>query len=257
MFRAIQQKKLLTGSSHHALSVGPYCANDYRFVGLFPNQIWRWGYFPAVLWVETDRTANRIPQILWAGRMLKFKRVDLLLSAVAWVRAHGEKPFRLKIVGLGPEEEKLRTLSNNLELTDICEFQGPQTPEKIALLMDQSDIYVLPSDRNEGWGVVVNEAMSHGCCVIGSKDAGSVPYLIQDKVNGRIFDGANVENLGRILGWCIDNPERRLKIGMAAKKTITELWSPTVAAKRFLTLCEQIGEQRPSIFTDNGPCSPA
>jgi glycosyltransferase involved in cell wall biosynthesis len=160
-------------------------------------------------------------------------------------------------VGLGPEKENLRMLSTRLGLSDICEFQGAQSPDKIALMMDEADIYVFPSDRNEGWGIVVNEAMSHRCCVIGSKDAGSVPWLIQDGVNGRIFDGKSVENLGQILRWCVDNNELRMEMGISARETITELWSPSVAAERFLTLCETSHKQQNSAFSDNGPCSPA
>jgi glycosyltransferase involved in cell wall biosynthesis len=80
--------------------------------------------------------------------------------------------------------------------------------------------------------------------------------LIENGVNGRTFDGSNAENLGGILRWCIDHPDRRREMGMAARKTILELWSPEVAATRLVQLVEALEKREPSPFRDEGPCSP-
>jgi glycosyltransferase involved in cell wall biosynthesis len=131
------------------------------------------------------------------------------------------------------------------------------SPEEVGKAMEKADIYVLPSNQQEGWGAVVNEAMSRGCCVIGSKSAGSVPWLIRDGVNGYIFDGDDAENLGRILLRCLEAPDRTREMGRNARATMLNLWSPEVAAERFLQLCAAIESGKSSPFNDGGPCSPA
>lgn len=239
---------------HHLLAVGPYCAEDYRYLGLFRKRMWRWGYFPEASSFADHRKLDRQPIILWAGRMISWKRVDLLLRAAAWIRTNGGS-FQLWLIGDGPEEKKLRLLASSLGLLDVCKFFGPLSPSEVVTAMENADIYVFPSNQEEGWGVVVNEAMGRGCCVIGSKNTGSVPWLIRDGVNGCVFEGRSVNNLGRIILWCIENPMSRKEMGLAAQSTIESLWSPTVAADRFLTLCTAIEGGKASPFEDEGPCS--
>jgi len=243
-------------SVHHLLAVGPYCADDFRLIRAHQGRMWRWGYFPQVPPAISRHPSYDVPVVLWAGRMISWKRVDLLIRAAAWVRERGAN-FRLRLIGYGAEEERLRALATHLGLADRCEFQGPMSPEGVGKAMEEADIYVLPSNQQEGWGAVVNEAMSRGCCVIGSKSAGSVPWLIRDGVNGYIFDGDDAENLGRILLRCLEAPDRTREMGRNARATMLNLWSPEVAAKRFLQLCAAIESGKPSPFNDGGPCSPA
>ena len=51
----------------------------------------------------------------------------------------------------------------------------------------------MTSNQEEGWGVVVNEAMNSGCVVIGSNLAGSVPYLIENGKNGLIYNCGDLQ----------------------------------------------------------------
>jgi glycosyltransferase involved in cell wall biosynthesis len=45
-------------------------------------------------------------------------------------------------------------------------------------------VFIFTSDRNEGWGAVLNEAMGSGCAVVAADLIGSVPYLIEHKKMG-------------------------------------------------------------------------
>ena len=259
--RVLRAALQIHGSSrhraHHLLAVGPYCASDYRLLRSFPGRMWRWGYFPQVPDRLNRKESGDEMVILWAGRMLDLKRVDLLLEGAAWARAEGSGHFRVRLIGYGPEEERLRALARRLGLADSCEFLGPMSPEDVWKAMEQADIYVFPSNQQEGWGAVVNEAMSYGCCVIGSQSAGSVPWLIRDGMNGYIFCGHSAEKLGRILLRCLESPARTREMGVAAHNTMVSLWSPQVAAERFLQLCDALEAGKPPSFGDGGPCSPA
>ena len=58
------------------------------------------------------------------------------------------------------------------------------SPEKVRSVMEKSHIFVFTSSHLEGWGAVVNEAMNSGCAVVANVQAGAVPYLIEQGVNG-------------------------------------------------------------------------
>jgi len=66
--------------------------------------------------------------------MIAWKRVDLLIRAAAWARGQGAS-FRLRLIGYGAEEERLRALATHLGLADRCEFQGPMSPEEVGKAM--------------------------------------------------------------------------------------------------------------------------
>lgn len=241
--------------NYHLLSVGPYCAEDYKFLGSFKNRMWRWGYFPNIQDNPLPKKWNTIPTILWAGRMVDWKRVDLLLNAASWARQNGCSPFYLRIIGGGPEEDRLKGLAASLQLLDICTFEKPMSPQEIGQAMEEAEYYVLPSDKNEGWGVVVNEAMAHGCCLIAAKQAGAVPWLIQNGVNGYIFESKCPQYLGELIKICVNNPSLSQSIGIAGQSSI-RLWSPKTAAERLVNLSMALSEKKPSLYSDNGPCSP-
>jgi glycosyltransferase involved in cell wall biosynthesis len=248
--------KLSHKKNYQLLAIGPYCVDDFRFLRAFKNQMWRWGYFPEFPAQQRQRKPGTTATILWAGRMLPLKRVDLLLNSVAWVRANGTERFYLRIIGNGSEEGCLKLLAARLGLMDICSFENSMPNSVLKQVMKEADIYVFPSDKNEGWGVVVNEAMCQGCCVIGSRNAGAVPWLIKDGVNGYTFEGNDALGLGQLIQTCLKNPESSYALGVAAQETMN-LWSPKEAAERLLNLSQLLLNGQQSPYNDGGPCSPA
>lgn len=253
----LRRIRKLEQPTHHLLAVGPYCASDFRFMRMFRDRMWRWGYFPDVPNLEAAREANPVPVVLWAGRMLDWKQVDLLIKAAKWAREHGAPPFQVKLVGNGTEEQNLRALTTRSGLDDVVSFHPALEYSLMMQEMQRVDIYVLPSSKFEGWGAVVNEAMANGCCVIGSTLAGAVPWLIRDGVNGYHFDGKSAQALGEKLLYCLTHPDERQALGQAARTTIQELWSPELAAERLIQLSRSLLERTaPPPFAD-GPCSKA
>jgi glycosyltransferase involved in cell wall biosynthesis len=112
------------------------------------------------------------------------------------------------------------------------------------------------SDRNEGWGAVLNESMANGCAVVASNLIGSVPFLVKDGENGLIFQSEDIDSLYQKVKSLLDNAELRAMLSQNAQRTMQEIWSPQNAAIRFLHLVEalQNGEDTPFI---EGPCSKA
>lgn len=117
----------------------------------------------------------------------------------------------------------------------------------------EADVYVLPSDGGEGWGGVVNEAMSEGCAVIATHECGSGETLINHGVNGLLFQAGDVEELTQCLRLVQDDPALRVKLARQGTETITKKWSPDTAAQRLLAVCDALLSDRAIACFAEGP----
>lgn len=114
-------------------------------------------------------------RLVFVGRLVGWKAVDLTLQAVALTRKSGVD-VRLDILGEGPETERLQALAKALELQDVVTFHGFLPQAECAVKMAQADALVLNSLRECG-GAVVLEAMSLGLPVIAADWGGPADYL--------------------------------------------------------------------------------
>jgi glycosyltransferase involved in cell wall biosynthesis len=109
--------------------------------------------------------------LLAVGLLYEAKGFDVLLEAL--VRLPGE---RLVLVGDGPLRAKLESLAAQLRVSDRVDFHGQAPKEKIAELMQQARVVVVPS-RFETSGVVALEALASGAPVVASA-VGALPELL-------------------------------------------------------------------------------
>ncbi len=84
-------------------------------------------------------------QILYAGRLLKLKNLDLLIGTFKKVLLKTDKNLTLKIIGEGPEEASLQLTINNLQLTDKVSIQRSFIQEKLFSEIKRSYLCILPS----------------------------------------------------------------------------------------------------------------
>jgi glycosyltransferase involved in cell wall biosynthesis len=138
----------------------------------------------------TTARGPRGKRIICVGRLDPVKGVPLLLEAFeAVLKAHPDAT--LSIVGDGPSRADLETRAKGLG--NAVEFLGYQASEDIPGLLDQSDIFVLPSFA-EGVPVVFMEAMAARLPVIASRVAG-VGELVEDGVSGFTIPPGDVSTL--------------------------------------------------------------
>lgn len=157
-------------------------------------------------------------------------------------------------------EEELKSSVVARKLSDQVHFLGFQPTEVVRMEMEKSSIFLMTSDRNEGWGAVVNEAMNSGCVVVADHMVGATPYLIKDGENGCIYRDGDVDELCRTVEALLLHPEQARKLGEAAYATIENLWNPETAASRLVALREAVlvGESAVQALVaewDDGPCS--
>jgi glycosyltransferase involved in cell wall biosynthesis len=111
-------------------------------------------------------------QIGYVGRLVKMKGVFDLVVAVAKLG----KSAKLRIVGMGPDEQALKALCKQLHL-DV-DFLGVLPITEVGIFMSQLDVLVLAStSKDDGWGVVVSEALMCGTAVIATPCVGASVVL--------------------------------------------------------------------------------
>jgi glycosyltransferase involved in cell wall biosynthesis len=238
----------------HSLAIGHYAAADLRTIGAFADRIWKWGYFVDVNPLPPAPTPDRPLKLLWVGRMLNWKKVDLLLQAVGRVQ---DAPWfgECLIVGDGPERNKLEKLGRKLQLKpDQVRFLPSVPFAEVRRLMKESDIYVLASNRKEGWGAVAGEAMSEGCVLVANRDAGAAQELIVDGETGFLYQDGNLAQLVALLEKLGTDHALRMRVRQQAWERMQTLWHPRVAAERLVTLCQGLLNGEGKEFSD-GPCT--
>jgi len=137
-----------------------------------------------VLWGATEETLVA----LFVGKLAEKKRPFDLIRAVAQPGIQHEKMI-VVFVGSGELEEGLRAEARKLGIS-AC-FAGFKNQSELPLFYASADVLVLPSDRNETWGLVVNEAMASGMPAIVSEAVGCGPDLIEEDVTGHTFPTAD------------------------------------------------------------------
>lgn len=120
--------------------------------------------------------------ILFTGRLVRVKGLDLLLNAFAKLRNEG---YKLVIVGEGEEKTVLQQMVLDLGITDKVLFAGYYNGPELYAWYDLASFFILPS-RYEPFGAVVNEALVYGCPAVVSKYIGAIDFV--DETNGMVFD---------------------------------------------------------------------
>lgn len=124
--------------------------------------------------------------VLYVGRLVKDKHVDMLIRAMAVVRQR-QANVRCVIVGDGPEKKHLQKLAARQRVDDIIAFQKP-LPEAtdVYALMKAAKVFCSPSVR-EGFGITALEALACGTPVITTNSpANAARHLVQDSQTGSI-----------------------------------------------------------------------
>ena len=239
----------------YVLCASAFLANELSLLDFPAEKCYKWGYFPQTdsFDVYPERHNNKL-KILWAGRMIDWKCADTALKACSSLKKSGVD-FQLEFIGDGECSESLKSLSRKLNLSDQVSFSGSKPSEEVREAMADADIFLFTSNFREGWGAVLNEAMSCGCAVLASSAAGSVPFLIKDGENGLIYKYGSQSDFNKKLRILAEDKEKRELLGKNAIDTIKNVYSADVAAKRLVEFIESDGKAPCGI--SEGPMSEA
>lgn len=241
----------------YLLCASAYTAADAALFGNYISRTYKWGYFPETKYYDIDSLIKQKQKntILWAGRFLEWKHPKISIYIAERLKKDGYN-FRINLIGCGDMEDELRFLIKEKKLYDCVNLLGSMPPTAVRKYMENSSIFLFTSDFREGWGAVLNESMNSGCAVVASHAIGSVPFLINNGVNGLIYENGNIDQAYKYVKYLLDNPSQAELLGKNAYQTIIDTWNAEKAASNFIQLCEALlkGKDTP---IESGPCSKA
>jgi glycosyltransferase involved in cell wall biosynthesis len=186
-----------------------------------------------------------IPQdavvVLFSAKLQPWKRPLDLLRAFARVPVPN---VYLIFAGDGSLRSSLETEAEVLGVAARVRFFGFVNQSGLPEIYTASDILVLPSEY-EPFGVVVNEAMLCGCCVVVSDRVGARFDLVREGETGFVFRAGDVEALARLLGKIAADQVTLKRIGRAARERMAD-WSQDKSANATLRAVEKAVRLRSS-----------
>jgi glycosyltransferase involved in cell wall biosynthesis len=170
-------------------------------------------------------------RLLLVGRIVHQKGIDLLLEALAGLRALS---WELLIVGDGPRRETYTAQAAAAGLQGRVRFAGWLTGEALEQAYARANLFVFPS-RHEGMPNVVLEAMSSGLPVVASRVAGN-EELIDPGVTGLLVPKEDASALREAVRALIGDPAARRAMGQAARRRAETAFTWRAAAEQYLQI---------------------
>jgi len=185
---------------------------------------------------------QRDKELVFLGRLVSDKGVDVLLEALALLAAQGAAT-RLTVIGDGPERPRLQAQAERLGIAGRIDFLGTRTGEELIRRLNEHRILVVPSRYDEPFGNVAVEAIACGCVVVGS-EGGGLPEAIG--LCGRTFPNGDAAALARVLAELLADPAAVAELRRDARAHLAPHKSRVVAAAYSAALERALAGRRPA-----------
>jgi glycosyltransferase involved in cell wall biosynthesis len=175
---------------------------------------------------------NRRFTVLCVCRFYPRKRIHVLLRAAAQLRTQVPE-LEVRIVGGGPEADRLRRLWRELHLEGTVRWVGDVTASQLAAEYNRADAFCLPSVQ-EGFGIVFLEAMAAGKPIVAVR-ASAVPEVVR---HGLLVEPENDEALADAIGKLYGDAELRSSLGERGRLHV-EHFDMKLVARAFMETVKQ------------------
>jgi glycosyltransferase involved in cell wall biosynthesis len=215
--------RLLVNSASHVICVSEATGKVIRRavpserVSVIPNSVSRMpAYRPLPI------TSGRATQLLYAGRLERYKGLYVLLEALREI-----PQVTVTVLGDGSYRGELERLAAGMNV----HFEGFQAdPDRYYA---QADIFVMPSIGPEGLPMVSIEAMAHGLpCLLSDLDVHR--EITAAGTAGMLFRSQDVDDLRKKLLALLDSADLRSAYAEAAYRRVKEVYSRDVALESYL-----------------------
>ncbi|MFB8791473.1 MAG: glycosyltransferase [Potamolinea sp.] len=190
------------------------------------------------------------PIVLFLSRLHQKKRPDLLIEALNKLDAKNQD-FHLIVAGSGEADyvNYLTNLVSSLNLQSQTSMVGFVTGETKDLLLQGSDVFVLPS-FSENFGIAVAEAMAAGCSVIVTPDVQIAPEIAASQA-GLVVTG-EVDTVAEAIAQLLVSPSLRHQLGENGKRLVSNRYSWKAIAQNLQFVYSAVIQKQPiPQFLDN------
>ena len=168
---------------------------------------------------KVDEIVSRFPgpRILFLGRLVPYKGVDVLLQAMRSVNATAI------VVGDGPLRSALESQAARSEVTSRVHFLGHLDDDEVIAHLHACDVFVLPSvTRAETFGVVQLEAMACGKPVVSTDLPTGVPWVNRHEHTGLVVPPGDAQALASALTTLVSDGSMRQRMGELARRRVEQ-----------------------------------
>ncbi|PIP15544.1 MAG: glycosyltransferase family 1 protein [Candidatus Portnoybacteria bacterium CG_4_10_14_0_2_um_filter_43_36] len=192
---------------------------------------------PNFIFKEKEVVAGRSEKnyILYFGRLNQEKGVNLLVESFSEIFKNFPY-WKLKIVGEGPEEERLKKMVSGREEIEIL---GRQNSREMKKTIAGANLVVVPSLWPENFPYAVLESFCLARPVIAAK-IGGLPELIKDGKTGILFKPGDKGDLKEKIVYAINNLSRMKELGVFAQKEVLRKYNPDKHYQKLIKIYEGI-----------------
>jgi glycosyltransferase involved in cell wall biosynthesis len=182
---------------------------------------------------------GRVFQILAVGRLVEKKGFHFLIEAVSRLRF----PFQLRIIGEGPEQERLAEMISGYRLGQRVMLCGPRTHDQLPEEYARAHVVAVPSivdsagDR-DGLPNVVLEGMASGRAIVAG-NAGAINSAVRDNETGLLLPAGDPRSLALALTRLAQDVSLRERLAITARKHVEQHYDMRSCSERFCQLLEE------------------
>jgi glycosyltransferase involved in cell wall biosynthesis len=179
---------------------------------------------------------SEVTTVAFIGRLVTAKGAHLLLEATALLAAKGAR-VHVRIIGDGPERERLQARAQTLGLMDRVAFLGYVSDERLPEALANVSAIIMPSLGGEVFGLVAAETMLRERCIV-SSDLPSLTEVVGD--GGLIFPAGDVRGLAACLQQLFERPALPAQLGRQARQRALQLFSLERMVTHHVALYRQV-----------------
>jgi len=212
-------------------------------------------YEPDDLAALTDEAGQPVAVVVFAGRFMRFKRVQLLIEAHQAMRSTAGHRSVLVIAGGFPgewEDEHPYDTVRRLGAEGVF-FVGWRDHDDLAEILGCSDVFAAPS-VDEPFGLVYLEAMAAGLPPIATNTGGPASFINVDpaQLTGWLVPPDDVAATAQALAEAVADPLVRVARGNRAAQLIRERYSCASETAQFADLYQQVVDERARTLSEDG-----
>ncbi len=232
--------RALVPAADRYVAVGQGVARYYRSEGIpagrmcvIPNAV-RWSDTPC-----PPALVSALPTIRACGRLVPQKGFDRLIEATSILAAR-RVPFKMEVIGDGPERVHLKGLIESLGLSERVCLLGARDDART--LIASSDIFVMPSLR-EGLPLVLLEAL-HAARPIVASDLPVLAGVVENNREALLVEPGSPQALAAAIEILLADPSRARAIGQAGRLQAISRYTIERAASSYVDLYRELGRER-------------